>query len=110
MKSETSRTIVTLAIIAIFAGAVAFTLINASLPNVMNEDGEVLSSPFGNSKEVLGIVSAALTLALGYWFGSAQSVKSDKVADQSKAAVAILSQDVPEAKLNAAKASHPLAF
>jgi hypothetical protein len=111
IKSENARTIITLAIIVIFAGAVGFTFVNAALPNVLGEDGTtVISSPFANSKDVLAVVAAALTLVLGYWFGSAQSAKSDKVAEESKAAVAVLSEDVSAEKVKSAKERHPLAF
>ena len=74
-------TVVLLAISAWWLWVVAQKL---SIQPQLSDDGKVIFDEYSRSKDVLLVVLPLLTLALGYWFGSAGAAKAEEKADKAE--------------------------
>lgn len=113
------RTVLTAILLVVCAWWLWVVASNVSIKPVMSDDGKIIFDQFARAKDVMLAVLPLLTLALGYWFGSAGTAKAEEKADkaQDKAdkvqrQVAALTDvaDPGADLLNKAQKKHPEAF
>ncbi|GAB3296435.1 hypothetical protein GCM10027427_17880 [Pseudoclavibacter terrae] len=118
------RGVFTLILLLIVTTAAVVSIMNAGTVPTFDDKGTLLVDPFANSKDVLALVLAPATLALGYWFGSsgteraeeqrASAVVAERTAkdklNESQSAVAALSQTSDPAVVADLKTRYPQAF
>ncbi|WP_271982491.1 hypothetical protein [Pseudoclavibacter terrae] len=118
------RGVFTLILLLIVTTAAVVSIMNAGTVPTFDDKGTLLVDPFANSKDVLALVLAPATLALGYWFGSsgteraeeqrASAVVAERTAkdklNESQSAVAALSQTSDPAVVAELKTRYPQAF
>ncbi|MBS3178350.1 MULTISPECIES: hypothetical protein [unclassified Pseudoclavibacter] len=118
------RGVFTLILLLIVTAAVTLAIATSATVPTFDAKGTLLVDPHENSKDILAVVLAPATLALGYWFGSSGTERAEEqratavVAERTtkeklndaQSVVAALESDASPVRLAELKARYPQAF